>query len=248
VTDSDAAHRELRLDHLSAPEVEAAIAGGYERVVVPMGATEQHGPHLPIGTDAMIADALGQRLAARLENALVAPTIRPGFSPHHLAFSGTISVSEGVLTALLESYVSSLVTHGFRKVIVFSSHAGNYPLLQRWAAPKAALVVDDIAGYLAAMLRPARAIGRDDTSTPHADLSETSQMLALHPALVGMDEALAGHVGVTDMQTVLAGLHSISPNGVLGNPLGASPALGRHVLKSLEDFLVQAVQHNEAIR
>src|SRR4030042_2485567 len=80
----------LLLERMTWPEVRAEVQGGRDTVVVPLGAVEQHGPHLPLGTDAMFGDEIGRAAAERL-NAFLAPTIRVGCSHPHLAFAGTIS-------------------------------------------------------------------------------------------------------------------------------------------------------------
>ena len=77
----------LALDELTWPEVRAEIANGRDTLVLALGATEQHGPHLPLGTDALIGDAAAGAVAERLD-AFVAPTVRVGCSEHHLAFAG----------------------------------------------------------------------------------------------------------------------------------------------------------------
>src|SRR3990172_9507894 len=75
------------------PEVREELSRGRTTVVVPFGAVEQHGPHLPLGTDAIFGDEIGLAVAERLD-AFLAPTVRVGFSPHHMAFAGTLTVDE----------------------------------------------------------------------------------------------------------------------------------------------------------
>jgi hypothetical protein len=120
------------LERMTWPEIEAAIAAGYTRAVVCLAASEQHGPHLPEGTDAWLGQELAGRLARALGDALVAPVIRPGCSEHHLGFAGTITVPVDVLVALLDAYVDSLSRHGFERFLVFPSHGGNLPALTNW--------------------------------------------------------------------------------------------------------------------
>ncbi len=236
------------MERLTSPQIASAIESGFTTVIVPLGATEQHGPHLPIGVDAFVADAIALRMASRLGQALVAPTIRIGQSAHHMAFAGTISVSGDVLTSLLNAYVDSLVRHGFGEVVVFSAHAGNFPVLNQWQAPDGVITVADLDGYLAAMLSPAVAIARSDTTTPHADLTETSLMLALHEGLVHMTEAKPGFLGEVSGQAVFAGVHRLSSHGVLGDPSGATATLGAQVLDSIQDFLVAEVTKARAVQ
>ena len=83
----------LHLDRMTWPEVKAEIKNGRDTVIVPFGSTEQHGRHMPLGTDAVLGDELGWALAGRL-GAFLAPTVRFGCSEHHLSFAGTISLNE----------------------------------------------------------------------------------------------------------------------------------------------------------
>src|SRR6058998_3205169 len=109
------------LDTLTWPDVEAELRAGRDTVVVAFGATEQHGRHLPLATDALLGDHLARRLAERLD-AFVAPTVRVGCSSHHLAFPGTLSVEEETFHRLVGDLVRSLAWAGFRRVVLVPTH------------------------------------------------------------------------------------------------------------------------------
>src|SRR5215472_13425183 len=113
---------EVRLERMTWQEIGDAIVDGKTTAIIVAGSSEQHGPHLPEGTDAMIGEGLAVRLAWKLSNALVAPVIRPGCSDHHLAFPGTVSISAETLIQTIDSYIDSLRLHGFRRFFIFSSH------------------------------------------------------------------------------------------------------------------------------
>ena len=232
---------ETRLERLSWPEVAAALAAGKTTAIIVVASSEQHGPHLPEATDALIGEGLAVRLAQRLGNALVAPVIRPGCSSHHLDFPGSISITPELLLAIVDSYLASLRRHGFRNFFVFSSHGGNFPVLARMAEggpPEDVIVVSDLAGFTGTMLRALRPFGRDDSTIPHADVSETAEMLVLHPDLVHMERAekgFVGDVGLPELQK--SGLREVSKNGVLGDPRGATAEMGEAVLDSLVNWL-----------
>src|SRR5665213_2008462 len=232
---------EVRLERLSWPEIENAIAGGKTTAIIVAAASEQHGPHLPEATDALLGEGLALRLAWRLGNALVAPVIRPGCSDHHLGFPGTISISPELLTAIINSYLASLRRHGFRQFFVFSSHGGNFPVLARLAdegLPSDVIVVSDLAGFAGAMLGALRPFGREDKTIPHADASETAEMLVLHPDLVHMERAEKGYIGEISLAELQErGLRAVTKNGVLGDPVGATAEMGEAVLNALVDFL-----------
>jgi creatinine amidohydrolase len=160
-------------------------------VLLPTGATEQHGPHLPTGTDTYAVEHIVQSAAARIADqapVLVAPTLPFGCSPHHLAFGGTMSLSSQTYYAVIRDLVESLITDGFSRVLVINGHGGNHELIQ--------LVVRDLALEYPVNLGAASywqmampelletdspALGR----TPgHAGNFETSLVMALQPDLV----------------------------------------------------------------
>ena len=234
---------EVCLERMSWPEIESAIGEGKTTAIVVAGSSEQHGPHLPEGTDAMIGEGLGIRLAWKLGNALVAPVIRPGCSDHHLAFAGTVSISPELLLGIIDAYVASLRRHGFRHFFIFASHGGNFPVLARMVErglPPDVVVVSDLGNFAGVMLGALRRFGRESKTIPHADASETGEMLVLHPDLVHMDRAEAGYVGEVDPVLLMEqGLKAFTKNGVLGDPVGATEEMGEEVLESLVDFLFE---------
>jgi creatinine amidohydrolase len=237
--------KELFIERLSWPEVEAAIAGGMRRAIVCAASTEQHGPHLPEATDALLGEAYAKGLAEALGDALVAPIIRPACSEHHMAFAGSLTISPRLLMDILDSYLESLRRHGFERFVVMSSHGGNYPVLADWErerAPEDTVVISDWhlfdAGFEAI-----RRFDRTDSTGPHAEVMETSMMLLLHPDLVHMERAEPGFTGAVEHEEVLArGMRSITPNGILGDPVGATAAMGEAVLAAIVDRLYQHVR------
>ena len=124
--------RELRIERLTSVEIAEAVAAGARTAILPLGAIEQHGPHLPLSVDSDHADALAFRIAQELGDALVLPTVRVGYSPHHLGFAGTLSVRSSTLEAICLDYCSSLAAHGFTRVVLFSGHIGNYPVMREF--------------------------------------------------------------------------------------------------------------------
>ena len=179
-----------RLGAMTWRDVRAALDSGCDRVVVPLGAVEQHGCHLPLETDALLGDHLGPLLAGRL-GALCAPTIRIGCSEHHMGRAGTLSLRPATLQLIVRDLVDSLARHGFRTIVFLPTHAGN-------AAPlaHAARVVEPPPGVRIAAVTDMQALacalyaargGRRLTlaeAIAHAGEIETSLMLALNPATV----------------------------------------------------------------
>jgi creatinine amidohydrolase len=197
----------LELESLSS----AAVTG--ELLVVPLGANEQHGPHLPLGTDTMIASAL----AASVRDAVVAPALPYGSSGEHAGFAGTLSIGQAALLAVLVELVRSCL---LPRVLFVSAHGGN-------------------AEPLAAAVHQLRAEGREVWAwsprwkgDAHAGRIETSLMLALAPELVGptRDAGNVSPLAALMPRLRAEGVRAVSPNGVLGDPSGASADEGRALL------------------
>lgn len=236
---------ELFIERMSWPEVEAAISAGKRRVIICAASSEQHGPHLPEATDALLGEEYARRLALRLGDTLVAPVIRPGCSEHHMTFAGSLTISPELLMGIIDSYIESLARHGFESFVVMSSHGGNYPVLAEWAKRKArpnCVVISDIAVFEAGF-DAIRRFGRTDTSGPHAEVMETSMMLALHPELVHMERAEPGFEGSLALPELLeSGMRAVSANGIIGNPVGSSAEIGEAVLEALSEALARRVE------
>lgn len=94
-------------------------------IILPLGSTEQHGPHLPVDTDAAIPLALAEETGAKMENVLVTPPISFGYSPHHGGIPGTITISSETLMRLVKEVIKSIQRSGFNHVIVLNGHGGN---------------------------------------------------------------------------------------------------------------------------
>ena len=235
----------LHLDQMTWTEVKEEIQNGRGTVVVPFGSTEQHGRHLPLGTDAVLGDEIGWRLAERL-SAFLAPTVRFGCSEHHLAFSGTISLGEETFQRIVSDVVASLSGHGFRRIVLLPTHGGNFnPLAEAAAKIESVketqiLAFTDLQALVSAAFESSKAFGVDAAqSGAHSGEWETSMMLALRPEQVKMDCAAAGFVGPLSeiMSRVFTGIQNLDENGVLGDPRPASCEAGKKYLEEIIEFL-----------
>jgi creatinine amidohydrolase len=236
---------EVFLERMTWPEIEAAIAAGRTCAVACLAAIEQHGPHLPEGTDAWLGEELAGRLARALGDALVAPIIRPGCSQHHMGFAGTITVSPQLLAALLDAYVESLSRHGFQRFLVFTSHGGNLPTLTAWPgrSRREVTVLDDPATVVEAIREALSRFGTHAPGGRHADLGETAAMLATRPELVRLDHVQAGFRGEVGLTELLAtGTRALSPSGTFGDPTGATAAMGAAVLTAWTQCLLDGIR------
>lgn len=243
----------LHLERMTYGEVSSALTNGFDGVIIPCGAVEQHGPHLPLSMDADHADALAVEIATLLGRTLVAPTIQVGCSRHHMAFSGTISLQEQTYAALCLDYCTSLATHGFRRIYLFSAHVGNFNAL-RTMLPRLRDAVGPATEVFAytnheAWLREWRlaveeAGGDPESVGGHADIAETSLMIHLRPDSVRHGRLTAGHVGfLTTEQLNLMwknGIGSISCNGVLGDARGSTREIGKTCLNATARLLASA--------
>lgn len=236
---------EVFLERMTWPEIEAAIAGGKTRAIICAASSEQHGPHLPEATDALLGEEYSRRLAFELGDALVAPIIRPGCSEHHMTFAGSLTISADLLMDLIDAYLQSLRRHGFKTFVVISSHGGNYPVLTEWKRRRLSAdirVIDDI-GVFQSAFDALRRFGRDDTAGPHAEVLETSMMLATHPELVHMERAEPGFEGEMPLEVLLErGMRAVSVNGIIGNPVGATAEMGEAILEALAKTMAARVR------
>ena len=215
----------LRWPEVAALEHPAVLA-------VPVGSLEQHGPHLPLDTDTRVAVALAQELAERHPGVVVAPAVAYGASGEHADFPGTLSVDHPVVTSLLVELVRS-ARAAFNGVVIVSGHAGNAAALSR-AAARSRFEGDRV------MLWSPRVPGGD----AHAGRTETSLLLAIDPGCVDLAAAAPGVTA--PLGSVMAalremGVRAVSPNGVLGDPAGASADEGRRLLAELADDLAAQV-------
>jgi mycofactocin precursor peptide peptidase len=186
-------------------------------LAVPVGATEQHGPHLPLTTDTDIAVAL----VARLPGAVAAPPLCFGSSGEHAGFTGTLSIGQPATQRVLIELGRS-ACESYEHVLFVSTHGGN-------AAPVARAVE-----YLRFESRDVRGWSPRFGGDAHAGRTETSLMLALDPSHVRLDLAEPGCT--EDIATLMPrlrreGVRAVSPNGILGDPTGASAAEGRELLE-----------------
>ncbi|HEX6195469.1 MAG TPA: mycofactocin biosynthesis peptidyl-dipeptidase MftE [Jiangellaceae bacterium] len=208
-------------------------------VLVPLGSIEQHGPHLPLDTDAVIAEAVTTRVAKLLrdEPVFVAPVLAYGASGEHQTFAGTSSIGTDALRLLLVELVRSMSTWAGRIVLV-NGHGGNL-----------AAVTDAVARLRDEGHDVAWAPCTGDDVDAHAGYTETSLMLYLRPSAVRLDRAEPGETAPLEElwpTLIRDGVGAVSANGVLGDPSGASADEGARCLEAMAAGIAALIRAGRA--
>ena len=226
----------MRLKFLASPDVSHLDAEVL--AVLPIGSIEQHARHLPLGTDALAAEAVAEHLEALApDRVLLLPPVPYGASDHHRAFPGTVSIGTETLGLLVHRVVLSLVeTTGLSRVLILNGHGGNVPAM-RWALERLASDAPNLSVWgisywdaLFAALRvqndgPAGSMG-------HADRHETSIILAVNSELVAPNPVADRLLdGLPDWVFSSRGFDERTENGGVGDPFGASVEEGRRFLR-----------------
>ncbi len=211
-------------------------------VLVPVGSVEQHGPHLPLVTDAIVASAVAREaarvLAARGVQVVVAPTAAYSASGEHEGFPGTMSIGHEALHAVLVELGRSACRWAAGVVFV-NGHGGNVPTLKKAV---------ELLRY------EGRAVAWTSCDLPgadaHAGRTETSLLLDLTPDVVVVDDIEAGcTTPVSELMPRLRaeGVAAVAPNGVLGDPRGSTAEEGARLFAELVDRLVEELTTLEVV-
>jgi creatinine amidohydrolase len=224
----------LRWADAAWPDLQEALAARPTEVgLLPVGAVEQHGPHLPTGTDTLIATAVCER-AADLVDGVVLPAVPVGVSyGHGLALPGTLSLSPALLADVLKAHVAWAAASGLRRLLLVNAHLGNTATIGtatdwlRLYAPELRVGTVDWWAADPAVHAAATADGEDI----HANRAETAMVMAIAPHLVRTDR-----MADADDEDRTGGLvfrytaPSLSTNGVTGRPSEATAELGEELL------------------
>jgi creatinine amidohydrolase len=209
----------------------------------PVGAIEPHGPHAPLGTDALISVGMCERAAARLDNAVVLPALAFGVTRYGAAFAGAIGISEGTLHAIVLDVARSVAAQGFRRLVIVNNHfePDQVATLRAAAEEAGALYLDLVRRRNAQRLTDEFRRG-----SCHAGRYETSLVLAAAPELV--DPAMANlPANEVDMPAEMAAGHTDfvamgMDRAYCGAPAEATAEEGRATFETLTDMLVELVR------
>jgi creatinine amidohydrolase len=255
---------EVYLEQMTWEEVDAAITAGVDTVLLPIGSTEQHGPHLPLDTDCFIARALSERTArlAREQDlqVLVAPTLNITLSWYHMQFAGSMRLSTQTFMRVFGEVCESLFHHGFGHVVAVNGHGGNNAALTTGVNQ-----YFELTGRRVFLIQwwdlAADVLARVDGPMVHAEEAETSIALALDQRVL-MERATrdawdrGAKVKASGAEWTSYGKYSllnkgpgvvvpmdmirdISPSGVVGDATRASRELGDEILGALIPRMVQ---------
>jgi creatinine amidohydrolase len=234
---------------LTSEEISELIHGGRRTAILPFGSTEQHGPHLMTGNDYLFAERLAIDLALRF-NAFVLPPIPFGMADHHMGFAGTITIGSSTLIALLNDIARSVEKSGIENLILCNGHGGNYPLISDFASAWSGDLKIHHDAHARLLFQSAKPFMDEFSSAEkgaHAGLQETSIAMHTHPeygvrshlleqgAMPAGDEWTAEEM----KHAITHGLHTISPNGVLGDARRSTPELGRRFYESMLEMYVR---------
>lgn len=246
------------MQELSWPEVESRIRDS-PLVLVPIGSTEQHGRHLPLGVDVFIPVYAAEQVALKT-GVLIAPPIWYGPAQWHMSFPGTITIQTSTLIALLRDVCRSLAFHGVKHVVLINGHTGGSNHVVMTFADDMQTENPDLRIWIVDVVVMAKSAVLDVSEAPllgHADEVETSQMLVVRPDLVHMEQAgesidpplasryLAFGYRPTAEEIFYrwtpADWRKATSTGYIGSPKMASEQKGRAMLEALVDNLASFV-------
>ena len=247
---------EVRWDRMTAPQLRT-LARRKTVVIIPLGATEQHGQHLPTQVDWRLAYEIAQRAARQMvggQRAIVTPAIPFGMSEHHMSLGGTITLNYATMAAVVGCVVRSAARHGFKRIFVLNGHGGNIAALEtiiteltvELQLPLAAgtywqIAAESIAGIL-----------EQQKQVLHACEAETAMLQALSPETVlplkksyraplvpGLSAITGVNPGVYRWQQ----LQTRSKQGLIGEAWAATPEKGERLLEAIGTDVAQALSN-----
>ena len=212
--------------------------------VLPVGSTEQHGPHAPLGTDFFLAETIADRAVSRTaQNAVVLPPLPFGIAEEHRAFAGTLWLSPSTFRTIIHELITSLAHHGIDHVVIVNGHGGNTTALDEICAR---ITRDDLATVIP--FTWFNAIDFEGQTMGHAGPIETAALLAVYPSLVHDDRLEDAAANASERWgTWIAGTNvaydsdQFSKNGVVGDPREATQELGDELIASATQSLVTVI-------
>lgn len=218
----------------------------YDKVIIPVGACEDHGYHLPYGNDTLVSSILAEKVAEQVEGMLVLPPINIGMSEHYAYFPFTLTLQPETLIAVLKDVLESVVRNGIKKIFVMNGHDGNIAPIEiatrsiKVKYPEVKIASLDAWWVTAGKLLP------PDTfevwnGLGHAGEGETSIALALYPELVEMEHARGVVPDLPDNVEIKWNFAELTNTGATGDPSKGTAEKGQKMiavlLKAVVDFI-----------
>ncbi len=244
-------------EQLRSPQLKS-LADVNAIVVVPVGSIEQHGPHLPVKVDALLATEVARRAALKVQThqpILVTPTVWCGLAEHHMDFCGTLTLDFEAFHALLRNLCRSIRHHGFRRIFLLNGHGGNIAALNVICSElvrelEGLRVVSGTYWTLPEVAEKFAEILEVQQNVRHAGEAETSMMLALESELV--DQSILNQAdGTPEIPFYGSGVSrwvsfkEVSANGVIGSPSVATAAKGELLLEVASEGIAGVLQDPE---
>jgi creatinine amidohydrolase len=236
---------EVRLGRLTG---QAVLDSAFDKAILPIGATEYHGPHLPYFTDTVTAETFAEAFARELGGTLVLPAIDYGVSHHHLAWRWTLSLRPDTLALVVRDIGEALLHHGLRKLLIVSAHDGNPP-----AATVAARILSQQHDMQVAIFSDwqgkARALLSDqwDIDLDHAGQSEMSLVLYAAPETARLDLATAQpNQQMGQPVDIIGDFAGTVPLGYSGNAAAGSAEEGAAIVAALTGAVVPFLRELDA--
>jgi creatinine amidohydrolase len=239
------------LTEMTWPEVEKALE--YVKIaIIPLGAHEQHGPHMVESCDAVLAEEMARKLTERLyPQALMTPVINMGISPHHIHFPGTISLEPTTLIAILKDMIKSLKHHGIEKFLILNSHGGNQSTLS--VAVNMLTTELNAEIYYAKTTASAKDVMDQRIESKlygHSCDREVSEALYLAPHLVRPDKLVKGDIQEGRWRKLRPGnplqgfyfYEEMTRNGCIGDATKGSYDIGKEIVEAALERLTKAVK------
>lgn len=210
--------------------------------LLPVGSVEQHGPHAPLGTDLLIAEAVARRGADRCdEHVVVTPSVPVGIAAEHRRFAGTLWVTPDTFRAYVREIAAGLASHGVGAVVLVNGHGGNTAALEEvaHALTRSATCQTAAFTWFDSLEGPPEPMG-------HGGALETAALLAIDPSLVDEGQLEAAATAASDRWGAWVGgtnlavdTDEFAPNGVVGDPTAATAELGETVLAEAAEHLAE---------
>ncbi len=246
------------LGEMTTLEVEAFLAQ-HRTIIVPIGSTEQHGPHAPLATDALIPTEIARRVAPRI-GALVAPAVNYGLSYPHTGFTGVVQVRIPTFMTLIEDLCASLAIAGFTRIVFLNGHYDNTYAIAYACANVAPGLPEGVRAFPLNYwdgMTPAEAAEFFDPSNGlHANKGETAAVLAINPDLVDMDKANVEFPPFPDVTNAAAvhtafffsapgSVHRATHSGTWGDAREATPEFGERYLEVVTEATIRLLDDVE---